>query len=186
MYNIEPPGGMPAEFVFKVAGSPVFLDSSVRTGSDYGITVNASNVSEAICVVQLEGEDLGCAGRSEPRCGSAGPASVERKRSEVMKKKGYRTTKKSRGGLKKKNWGSKSADSGEMSGERAGGAVVDEPDVVWGTALGDVERRWLGRTGLCSLRRPRRCPRCRAVKSLDFARRLTVKPDGRRGARRRG
>ncbi len=48
VYNLEPSPGTPAEFAFKVVGVvPVFLDVSVRTGGDYGLTVDAPNLSEA-------------------------------------------------------------------------------------------------------------------------------------------
>ncbi len=48
VYNLEPPRGVAAEFGFKVAGKvPVFLDVSVRTGGDYGLTVRSSNLSQA-------------------------------------------------------------------------------------------------------------------------------------------
>ena len=48
VYNLEPPPGVIAEFGFTIADNPVFLDVSVRTGGDYGITVNASHISEAL------------------------------------------------------------------------------------------------------------------------------------------
>jgi hypothetical protein len=51
LYNMVPPPGVPAEFVFDVAGTvPVILNASVRTGGDYGITVNVHNISEALYV----------------------------------------------------------------------------------------------------------------------------------------
>jgi hypothetical protein len=49
VYNIEPPLGVAAEFGFFAANTaPVLLDSSVRTGGDYGITVNVRNIIQAI------------------------------------------------------------------------------------------------------------------------------------------
>ncbi len=51
IYNMEPAPGVAAEFAFKGANIvPVFLDASVRTGGDYGITVNARNVTEAVSI----------------------------------------------------------------------------------------------------------------------------------------
>ncbi len=51
VYNLVPPTGVAAEFGFVVAGRvPVFLDTSVRTGTDYGLTTTVSNLSEAVLV----------------------------------------------------------------------------------------------------------------------------------------
>jgi hypothetical protein len=48
VYNIEPPPGIAAEFGFKIKGkNPVLLDVSVRTGGDYGLTVNVRDITEA-------------------------------------------------------------------------------------------------------------------------------------------
>jgi len=47
VYNLETPGGVPAEFGYYAAGVvPIFLDSSVRTGSDYGITASVRNIPQ--------------------------------------------------------------------------------------------------------------------------------------------
>ncbi len=47
IYNIEPPPGVAAQFGFQVKGLvPVFLDVSVRTGGDYGVTVDSHNITE--------------------------------------------------------------------------------------------------------------------------------------------
>jgi hypothetical protein len=51
VYNLEPPPGVAAEFGFQgFEVSPVFLDASVRTGGDYGITVDARNLTQAAAV----------------------------------------------------------------------------------------------------------------------------------------
>jgi hypothetical protein len=51
VYNLEPPSGIAAEFGFVVAGStPVFLNSSVRTGGDYGLTVRSSDIDEGLAL----------------------------------------------------------------------------------------------------------------------------------------
>jgi hypothetical protein len=48
VFNMEPSPGEPAEFAFEFEHSvPVFLNASVRTGEDYGITVTAPNLSES-------------------------------------------------------------------------------------------------------------------------------------------
>jgi hypothetical protein len=47
IFNMVPRTGEPARFAFKVAGLvSVFLDTSVRTGSDYGVTVTAHDIPE--------------------------------------------------------------------------------------------------------------------------------------------
>src|ERR1700733_4831222 len=49
VYNLVAPTGVAAEFGFLVAGkTPVFLDTSVRTGSDYGLTTTLPNISQAV------------------------------------------------------------------------------------------------------------------------------------------
>jgi hypothetical protein len=47
IFNMTPRVGEPARFGFKVAGFfPVFLDTSLRTGGDYGVTVTASDLTQ--------------------------------------------------------------------------------------------------------------------------------------------
>jgi hypothetical protein len=47
IFNMQPRPGEPARFAFKVAGfTPVYLDASVRTGGDYGVTVGAYNIDQ--------------------------------------------------------------------------------------------------------------------------------------------
>ncbi len=51
VYNLVPPAGVAAEFGFVVAGkTPVLLATSVRTGSDYGLTTSVKNVNQAVLV----------------------------------------------------------------------------------------------------------------------------------------
>jgi hypothetical protein len=45
IYNVVPPPGAPAAFGFSIAGQQVFLEASVRSGGDYGITVHARNLT---------------------------------------------------------------------------------------------------------------------------------------------
>jgi hypothetical protein len=51
VYNMEPSPGEPAEFAFMIRKTAAaFLNASVRTGEDYGITVTAPGISEAASV----------------------------------------------------------------------------------------------------------------------------------------
>ena len=46
VYNVEPAVGEPARFGFVVYGDPVLLDTSLRTGGDYGVTVSTTNITQ--------------------------------------------------------------------------------------------------------------------------------------------
>jgi hypothetical protein len=46
VFNLVPPPGVAAKFGFSFVGNSVFLDSSPRTGSDYGIDTRTDNVPE--------------------------------------------------------------------------------------------------------------------------------------------
>jgi hypothetical protein len=44
VYNLVPPPGVPARFGFSAANNHALADASVRTGSDYGVTVTDNNI----------------------------------------------------------------------------------------------------------------------------------------------
>ncbi len=48
VFNMTPAVGEPARFGFEYAHAPVFLDTGVRTGSDYGVTVSVNNITELV------------------------------------------------------------------------------------------------------------------------------------------
>jgi hypothetical protein len=51
VYNLVPPAGVAAEFGYVVAEStPVLLRTSVRTGTDYGLTTSVADVNQAVVV----------------------------------------------------------------------------------------------------------------------------------------
>ena len=51
LFNLEPEQGEPARFGFEAVRVPVLLDTSVRTGGDYGVSVQVNNASEAAQVL---------------------------------------------------------------------------------------------------------------------------------------
>ncbi len=51
LFNLTPPPGMPARFGFNFAGTPVIVDSKLRSDGDYGITAALQQVSEALTVI---------------------------------------------------------------------------------------------------------------------------------------
>jgi hypothetical protein len=50
-FNLKPAVGEPARFGFEVEGSPVAIDTSIRTGGDYGVTVSANNITQTAAFV---------------------------------------------------------------------------------------------------------------------------------------
>jgi uncharacterized repeat protein (TIGR01451 family) len=50
VYNMVPPPGAPARFGFNVLGTIVTIDAQLRSGSDYGLTANVSDISEGLAI----------------------------------------------------------------------------------------------------------------------------------------
>lgn len=47
VYNLVPPKGMPAQLGFKPVSLPVYIDTKLRSASDYGVTAYLPNITEA-------------------------------------------------------------------------------------------------------------------------------------------
>ena len=56
VFNMVPRVGEPARFAFHipVVNIPIYLDTSVRTGSDYGVTVNVDNITQLTAFLSSE------------------------------------------------------------------------------------------------------------------------------------
>ena len=48
IFNMVPPSGAPGAFAFRIAVVPVYLLARVRSGSDYGLSIDVSNISQAL------------------------------------------------------------------------------------------------------------------------------------------
>jgi hypothetical protein len=54
IFNVEPAVGEPARFGLYLPGAPVLLDPKVRTGSDYGITLGSSNITQTAALLAFK------------------------------------------------------------------------------------------------------------------------------------
>ena len=64
LYNLVPSPGEPARLGFIVVGLPIYIDPSVRSGRDYGITVNVENITQLAGVLEAEVTVWGTPGAS--------------------------------------------------------------------------------------------------------------------------
>lgn len=51
IFNLAPEPGEPARFGFEVVQAPVILDTAVRTGGDYGVTVSVHDVTQLVAFI---------------------------------------------------------------------------------------------------------------------------------------
>jgi len=54
LYDVEPAPGEAARFGMLPANVPVFIDATVRTGGDYGVTVHVQNVTQVVTFLSSE------------------------------------------------------------------------------------------------------------------------------------
>ncbi len=47
IYNLVPPKGMPAQFAFEVSSAPIYINTRIRSESDYGVSGYLANVTQA-------------------------------------------------------------------------------------------------------------------------------------------
>jgi hypothetical protein len=91
LFNLVPPPGVPARFGFNVAGTVVTLDARVRSGGDYGISVDAHNISQGVDIAgstltfwgvpsdSSHDHERACPGEANPwRGGTACPSGAPR------------------------------------------------------------------------------------------------------------
>jgi hypothetical protein len=62
LFNLTPSVGEPARFGFDIEGVLVTLDTSVRTGSDYGVTVSANDISQVGALMRVQTDFWGVPG----------------------------------------------------------------------------------------------------------------------------
>ena len=87
LYNLVPPKGMPAQLGFEVVGQPVYINTKLRSDSDYGATAYVKDTTEAKRVTAARitvwgvpweaGHDTmraQCAEELHPTCAVSGPA----------------------------------------------------------------------------------------------------------------
>lgn len=92
LFNLTPPARVPARFGVFALVTPVIMDASVRTGGDYGLTVNLRNLPQFLPIIggaltlwgvpadrghdTLRGSCLQSGGGSSGECPSAAPPKI--------------------------------------------------------------------------------------------------------------
>jgi hypothetical protein len=78
VFNLVPPPGVPAEFGFSLQGLNTYLDASVRSGSDYGISEHSSDIAQRAIdhVVTILWGDPGDVSHDRWRNGAVGGCSL--------------------------------------------------------------------------------------------------------------
>ena len=69
LYNMEPTVGEPARFAFMLPFAPVYIDTSVRDGEDYGVTVHTYNITQIAGLISSSVTVWGVPG--DPRHGNS-------------------------------------------------------------------------------------------------------------------
>jgi hypothetical protein len=54
VFALEPSVGEPARFAFLAVSTPVYLDTGIRTGGDYGVTVDVNNIAQVAGLLSSE------------------------------------------------------------------------------------------------------------------------------------
>ncbi|HTA14548.1 MAG TPA: hypothetical protein VK781_06790 [Solirubrobacteraceae bacterium] len=54
VFNLKPSVGEPARFAFSAEGNHIFLDTSVRTGEDYGVTVSVKSITQEATLLESQ------------------------------------------------------------------------------------------------------------------------------------
>lgn len=53
VFNMVTPSGVPARFGFQVLGIPILLNASLRSGSDYGVSVASSDIAQSLRIWRI-------------------------------------------------------------------------------------------------------------------------------------
>lgn len=97
LYSLEPNVGEPAKFGFGTPAGPVFLDTAVRTGGDYGVVVTVPNITEGVGTIGSQVTFWGVPGdpshdSSRGTCLEKAPESIEEIISKGFKPASWETS----------------------------------------------------------------------------------------------